>query len=295
MGQISYMFVGAGIGAYPLAIFHLVTHAFFKALLFLAAGSSSATWTAEQDIRKISSLAEVDAVHALDFPDRLALRSQASRSSPASRRRTRSSAPRSPTAACSEWMLYIGALLGALLTGLYTFRLYFRVFHGEPATSSRRKRTVEHSDEGARSMLLPVGILRRSARTLISFLAIPGVWEPFEEIGRGHRPAAASRQRRRQDSFSSLVSVALASLGIFVAWRAFQAPSASWYTTASRAPRSTTRLWFDGLVRRRRLARRRSWSRCTCADRVEVPVVQGAAWTEWLTVRFAARRRPRAS
>ena len=58
MSQIGYMFVGAGIGAYPFAMFHLVTHAFFKALLFLTAGLVIHHLDGEQDIRKMGGLAK---------------------------------------------------------------------------------------------------------------------------------------------------------------------------------------------------------------------------------------------
>src|SRR5262249_30267053 len=56
MSQIGYMFVGAGGGAYPNGMFHLMTHAFFKALLFLTAGIAIHALTGEQDIRKMRGL-----------------------------------------------------------------------------------------------------------------------------------------------------------------------------------------------------------------------------------------------
>ena len=56
MSQIGYMFVGAGIGAYSNGMFHLMTHAFFKALLFLAAGLVIHALADEQDIRKMGGL-----------------------------------------------------------------------------------------------------------------------------------------------------------------------------------------------------------------------------------------------
>ena len=56
MSQIGYMFVGAATGAYPQAMFHLMTHAFFKALLFLAAGIVIHALTGEQDIRRMGGL-----------------------------------------------------------------------------------------------------------------------------------------------------------------------------------------------------------------------------------------------
>ena len=57
VSQLGYMFLGAGIGAYTAAIFHLMTHAFFKALLFLSAGSVIHALSGEQDIRKMGGLA----------------------------------------------------------------------------------------------------------------------------------------------------------------------------------------------------------------------------------------------
>src|SRR4029079_11124318 len=59
MSQIGYMFLGAGIGSYPNAMFHLMTHAFFKALLFLAAGIVIHALTGEQDIRKMGGLGKL--------------------------------------------------------------------------------------------------------------------------------------------------------------------------------------------------------------------------------------------
>src|SRR5256885_11542216 len=59
MSQIGYMFVGAGIRAYPNAMFHLMTHAFFKALLFLAAGIAIHAIVGEQDIRKLAGIGKL--------------------------------------------------------------------------------------------------------------------------------------------------------------------------------------------------------------------------------------------
>ena len=59
MSQIGYMFVGAGLGAYPNAMFHLMTHAFFKALLFMAAGLAIHAVAGEQDIRKLAGVGKL--------------------------------------------------------------------------------------------------------------------------------------------------------------------------------------------------------------------------------------------
>src|SRR5439155_13825604 len=59
MSQIGYMFVGAGVGAYPNAMFHLMTHAFFKALLFLAAGVAIHAVAGDQDIRNLAGIGKL--------------------------------------------------------------------------------------------------------------------------------------------------------------------------------------------------------------------------------------------
>ncbi len=72
MSQIGYMFLAAGIGAYGYAMFHLMTHAFFKALLFLSAGVIIHHLAGEQDIRRMGGLRKADAVHPRRLPRRRA-------------------------------------------------------------------------------------------------------------------------------------------------------------------------------------------------------------------------------
>ena len=72
MSQIGYMFLAAGIGAYDFAMFHLMTHAFFKALLFLAAGLVIHHLAGEQDIRKMGGLRASMPFTRVDVPDRRA-------------------------------------------------------------------------------------------------------------------------------------------------------------------------------------------------------------------------------
>ena len=73
MSQIGYMFLAAGIGAYGYAIFHLMTHAFFKALLFMSAGLVIHHLDGEQDIRKMGGLEDRHAANAHRIPRRGAL------------------------------------------------------------------------------------------------------------------------------------------------------------------------------------------------------------------------------
>ena len=72
MSQIGYMFLGAGIGSYANGMFHLMTHAFFKALLFMAAGVVIHALSGEQDIRKMRGIGAADAVDEVGVPRGLA-------------------------------------------------------------------------------------------------------------------------------------------------------------------------------------------------------------------------------
>jgi NADH-quinone oxidoreductase subunit L len=131
ISQIGYMFVGLGAGGWSAAIFHFMTHAFFKALLFLAAGAVILAMHHEQDMfrmgglrRKLpvvfwtfliggASLSALPLVTAGFYSKDLIL----------------SAAWSSPTAGRLVWA---AGLAGAMLTGLYTFRMIFLVFFGSP-------------------------------------------------------------------------------------------------------------------------------------------------------------------
>ena len=269
MSQIGYMFVGAGIGAYGFAMFHLVTHAFFKALLFLAAGLVIHHLDGEQDIRKMGGLAKVmPYTRATFLIGSLALVGIPIFAGFWSKDAIISSALAQGGAL--GWTLYVGGLLGALLTGLYTFRLYFRVFHGE-ASSTVTAHEGDHHGEGARSMLLPVGVLALGS-TVVGFLAIPGVWEPFEDWLEPVVPPLVVPSTA-QDWLTSAIAVTLGSLGIYLAWRAFRAgrelvPDGAVRTTLEH------KLWFDELYDAV-FSRPGQAVAQLLRDRVEAPVVQG--------------------
>jgi NADH-quinone oxidoreductase subunit L len=123
MSQIGYMFLAAGIGAYGYAMFHLMTHAFFKALLFLSAGVIIHHLAGEQDIRRMGGLRKVmPFTHAAFLVGALALAGIPPLSGFWSKDGIISSAL-AEGGALGYTLLALG-LLGALLTGAYTFRLY---------------------------------------------------------------------------------------------------------------------------------------------------------------------------
>ncbi|HEX3290807.1 MAG TPA: NADH-quinone oxidoreductase subunit L [Gaiella sp.] len=267
MSQIGYMFLGAGIGAYGFAMFHLVTHAFFKALLFLAAGLVIHRLDGEQDIRKMGGLRRsMPYTHATFLIGSLALVGIPIFAGFWSKDAILASAL--AYGGGLGWVLYVGGLLGALLTGLYSFRLYYLVFHGEPAAEGHE---AEHHGEGDRSMLVPVGVLAVGS-TIVGFLAIPGVWEPFETwLEPVVEPLVTPSTT--QEWATSAVAVALGVLGILLARRAFRAgrelvPDGAVRTTLEH------KLWFDELYD----ALFERPGRAVAAllrDRVETPIVQG--------------------
>jgi NADH-quinone oxidoreductase subunit L len=267
MSQIGYMFLGAGIGAYGFAMFHLVTHAFFKALLFLAAGLVIHRLDGEQDIRKMGGLRKsMPYTHATFLIGSLALVGIPIFAGFWSKDAILASAL--AYGGGLGWVLYVGGLLGALLTGLYSFRLYYRVFHGEPSEEAHE---AEHHGEGDRSMLIPVGVLAVGS-TVVGFLAIPGVWEPFETW---LEPVVETlvTPSTTQEWATSVVAVALGALGILLARRAFLAgrelvPYGAVRTTLEH------KLWFDELYHAL-FERPGQAVAALLRDRVETPVVQG--------------------
>ncbi|HSO02598.1 MAG TPA: NADH-quinone oxidoreductase subunit L, partial [Gaiellaceae bacterium] len=131
MSQIGYMFLGAGLGAYGNGMFHLLTHAFFKALLFLAAGLVIHHLAGEQDIRKMSGVRHaMPRTYAAFLVGSLALVGIPPLSGFFSKDSILASALASGG---YGQMLFAAGLAGALLTGLYTFRLVFSVFLGPPS------------------------------------------------------------------------------------------------------------------------------------------------------------------
>ena len=142
LSQLGYMTVALGASAYSAAIFHLMTHAFFKALLFLAAGSVIIAMHHEQDIRKMGGLRKympitywtaligslaligfpgsggffskdllIEAVHGSHWEGQGAI----------------------------YWIAYLSVLLGVFVTALYSFRMFFLVFHGEERMDAETK------------------------------------------------------------------------------------------------------------------------------------------------------------
>jgi NADH-quinone oxidoreductase subunit L len=214
MSQIGYMFVGAGIGAYPNAIFHLMTHAFFKALLFLAAGIAIHAVVGEQDIRKLAGIGKLmPQTRAVFLVGSLALVGIFPFAGFFSKDSILSAALDRGTFGV---IVYAAGMVGAFLTGLYTFRLFFIVFTGEPTPFAREHFHRHHGQEGPLSMRWTVGVL--AALSLVGgLLQFAPLWHPLSTwLGPIERPLA--EPTNWQEWGSSILAIAVGLAGIAVAW-----------------------------------------------------------------------------
>jgi NADH-quinone oxidoreductase subunit L len=233
MSQIGYMFLAVGLGAYADGMFHLMTHAFFKALLFMAAGLVIHALAGEQDIRRMGGLRRLMPFTFVAFiVGTLSLTGIPPFSGFFSKDSILA-------AALSQgWygqLLWAAGMTGAFLTGLYSARLFFIVFWGEPSafvrehlmigshasareghTSQERHETHRHPGEGPVSMTWTVGILTVLA-TIGGWIQFADIWTP---ISNWLDPVAEPlvQATGTQELVSSVLAVGLGLVGIWIAW-----------------------------------------------------------------------------
>ena len=173
ISQLGFMFVALGVGAYGVAIFHLYTHAFFKACLFLAAGSVIHAMGGEQDIRKMGGLARKIPVTFVTF----AVATAAIAGIP----------PLAGFFSKDEilWyafasshggspLLYVVAEGTALTTSFYMFRLLWLTFFGAPRMSAETEHHIHESPPSMTGVLIVLAVLS----AIGGFLSIPHYLEP---------------------------------------------------------------------------------------------------------------------
>ena len=178
MSQIGYMFLAAGIGAYGNAMFHLMTHAFFKALLFLAAGIVIHALTGEQDIRKMGGLRDaLPRTTLFMLIGSLALAGIFPFAGFWSKDSILASALASGT---YGFVLFVAGLIGAFLTGLYTFRMIFLVWRGDRSPYVREHLHDTSHGEAPFSMYAAVAVLAVLS-VVGGWLQVAGVWHPFSD------------------------------------------------------------------------------------------------------------------
>ncbi|MCJ7484879.1 MAG: NADH-quinone oxidoreductase subunit L [Candidatus Aminicenantes bacterium] len=152
ISQIGYMFIGCGVGAYSAGMFHLVTHAFFKSLLFLAAGSVIHALSGEQDMRRMGGLKKhLPVTFPVFLIGALAISGVPFLSGFFSKDAILTSA-----FSGGQYALYGLGLLGAVLTAFYMFRLVYLTFYGEGRMT---REAGLHVHESPRAMTIPLVFL----------------------------------------------------------------------------------------------------------------------------------------
>jgi len=220
VSQLGYMFLACGVGAFTAGIFHLMTHAFFKGLLFLAAGSVIHALSGEQDMRKMGGLAKkIPVTYWTMLIATLAIAGIFPFAGFLSKDLILGKTYE------KDVMLWLIGYFTAGMTAFYMFRLIFMTFHGQ----SRVDHEVEHHiHESPKSMLIPLVIL--------AALSITGGWLSWPEIFGGNsrfvhflEPVIAVPHLAREEATKGpgsplgelklmLLSEGLVVLGIFFAW-----------------------------------------------------------------------------
>jgi NADH-quinone oxidoreductase subunit L len=210
ISQIGYMFVGVGLGAYSAGIFHLATHAFFKALLFLGAGSVMHAMANELDVRKMGGLRKkLPATFITFFIAGLAISGVPPFAGFFSKDEILAHAFHN-----GHYWIYGLGLITAAMTAFYIFRLIFLVFFGE----SRWSKGVK-PHESPPVMTWPLGILAFFS-AVAGFVGLP--LAGGTPIGHFLAPAVAEAHAAGGLSLEvvllMLVSVAAAAVGIYLAY-----------------------------------------------------------------------------
>jgi NADH-quinone oxidoreductase subunit L len=209
--QLGYMFVAAGVGAYQASIFHLLTHAFFKALLFLTAGSVIHAMSDEQDMRRMGGLWRlIPLTYAMMWVGNLALGGVFPFAGFYSKDAILEAA----------WAAHTGigqygfwcTLIAAFLTAFYSWRLLIMTFHGAPRAD---RHAMEHVHESPPVMTVPLILLGIGA--LVSGFVfhtqlIGDDWQAF--WGSSIQIAQSNHVLRDMESLPSLVTLSPTVFGL---------------------------------------------------------------------------------
>jgi NADH-quinone oxidoreductase subunit L len=216
ISQLGYMFMALGVGAWAVAIFHLMTHAFFKALLFLGAGSVIHSLGGEQDMDKMGDLwHRIPLTYMTLMTGALALSGILPFAGFWSKDEILGSAWRD-----GKYVFWAVGLVAAFITAFYTFRLIFMTFFGKSRMDAR---TEKHVHESPLSMLIPLVVLAIGS-LLAGFLGLPGrfgLLQSFLEpvFGTANQTLGLTEHAPGAVDYVLMgVSLVVAMLGIVLAW-----------------------------------------------------------------------------
>ena len=219
VSQLAYMFIACGVGAYGAGVFHLFTHAYFKALLFLGCGSIILGMHHEQEVKYMGGLKKYMPITYWTF----LLASLSISGVPGfagffSKDEILAMAFASPVGA-GKFAWFIGTLVAGM-TAFYSFRLFLLIFHGEFRGTDKQK---AHLKESPKVVTIPLMLLAIGAVTAGN-LGIPEVlggkanWGHFLEPVVGHALAHPSHMT---EYILMAMSVSAGAIGIFLAWKMY--------------------------------------------------------------------------
>ena len=186
ISQIGYMVMACGVAAFTAGVFHLVTHAFFKALLFLGAGSVIHSLGGEQDLRNMGALRRhLPRTYLTMLAACLAIAAIPPFSGFWSKDAILWEAFSSPYGGAIFWL---AGVITAGLTSFYMFRLFFLTFHGQPRRQAHGDSTPHAPHESPAIMTWPLMIL--AVLSLAGgWIGIPALWHGADHFGRFLAPA----------------------------------------------------------------------------------------------------------
>jgi len=217
ISQLGYMFLALGVGAWSAAMFHFMTHAFFKALLFLGAGSVIHSMSGEQDMGRMGGLARRIPVTWITFmAGGLALAGVFPFAGFWSKDEILGK-----NFQAGVYVIWAVGIIAAGITAFYTFRMIFVTFWGKETRSDAG--TSSHIHESPRSMTVPL-ILLGVASTLGGFLGLPGAWGSIQKflepvfVQANAILGIEEMAVEPLDIYLMLVSLVVALFGVGLAW-----------------------------------------------------------------------------
>jgi NADH-quinone oxidoreductase subunit L len=316
ISQLGYMFVAVGVGAYAAGIFHLMTHAFFKACLFLGAGSVIHAMSGEQDMLKMGALSKKMKVTAATF---LAASLAISGIPPFSGFFSKdeilwSAFSSSLSPAWLPRLLWVITYVAAGVTAFYIFRAVFLTFYGKRRYSDE---AAHHLHESPRVMTIPL-VLLAAGSLLAGFVGVPGILGGGNRFhaflapvtGEGHAPggghaAAGEAARASLEHASSAVehaasggleatlmvlSVIAGLIGIFIAYRLYlrnpEAPAAITRKLKGLHKLVYNKYYVDEIYERSIVKPGFTFSQKALFGIFDVRIIDGIVNTLGITVRF---------
>jgi NADH-quinone oxidoreductase subunit L len=240
MSQIAYMFVGVGVAVYSAGMFHLLEHAFFKALLFMGAGAvmHALHETHDLDIQRLGGLKDklpfaywtflIGVLAIIGFPGFSGFFSKEDVVSAAYSRALHGDS--------ILWIAWGLTVLTAFLTAVYMFRLFFLVFHGKPRDDSLHSRAEDNADW---TMRIAMGILAVLS-VIGGFLTFPGAWNEMDAwllpVFHAFPVRGPAIEPQTFEPISMVAVLAATGIGFWIAWTVYYRGSIAPQRVVAMAP-----------------------------------------------------------